>query len=110
MKGRKKTKSAAPHCVVLPPRSTVAQALDIHASLRGWIDSGRPLIVDASHVDEIDTAVLQLLIAAIRAVRARGLPFSWQGLSEAVRRAATLIGVSAALELTASQPPVGSAA
>jgi phospholipid transport system transporter-binding protein len=55
--------------------------------------------LNGSAVARIDTAGLQLLVAFIRERRAANQPVDWQSVSAAVRDTASLIGVSAALNL-----------
>jgi anti-anti-sigma regulatory factor len=78
----------------LAAQLTIAQAADLHRELKHRVAQSRVLIVDGSRVEQVDTAVLQLLVAAWRACLQRGVACSWQGASETLRRSAVLIGVA----------------
>lgn len=119
MNGRKKRKSTPkrvaqakraqakrrpqPECVPQPAslqldsRLTIAQAADLHRSLAARLAGGGAVVLDGSRVEEIDTAVLQLLASLWRTARERGIPCAWQAASDALRQAAALIGVTEAL-------------
>ncbi len=92
-----------PECVPQPAplqldsRLTIAQAADLHRSLAARLADGGPVALDGSRVEEIDTAVLQLLVSLWRTARERGIPCAWQAASDALRQAAILIGVAEAL-------------
>ena len=81
----------------LDSRLTIAQAADLHRSLAARLADGEPLVLDGSRVEEIDTAVLQLLASLWRTARERGIPCAWLTASDALRHAAALIGVAEAL-------------
>ena len=55
--------------------------------------------IDASAVQRIDTATLQVLAAFARDRRAVGLPLEWVGVPDAFAEAARLLNLSAALGL-----------
>jgi anti-anti-sigma regulatory factor len=99
LNAKRKPKGAPPAVMTLNARATIARAPELHASLREWIEEGRPLVIDGSRIEEIDTASLQLLMAAVLSCQALSIPFGWEGASEPLRRAAAVIGVSAALGL-----------
>ena len=64
-----------------------------------------PLLLEGSVVEEIDTAALQLLVSAWRGGAKRGVECRWQGVSEALRQAAPLIGVATILGLARAAAP-----
>ncbi len=80
--------------IELPERLTIAEVAAFRQRLAADAGGG-PLRIDAARVLEIDTAGLQVLVAA---ARSRG-PLDWQGASDALREAARLIGVETALGL-----------
>jgi anti-anti-sigma regulatory factor len=86
----------------LDSRLTIAQAADLHRSLAGRLADGGPVVLDGSRVEEIDTAMLQLLASLWRTARERGIPCAWQTASDALRHAAALIGVAEALHFVDS--------
>jgi ABC-type transporter Mla MlaB component len=86
----------------LDSRLTIAQAADLHRSLAARLADGGAVVLDGSRVEEIDTAMLQLLASLWRTARERGIPCAWQAASDALRHAATLIGVADALHFVDS--------
>ena len=86
----------------LDSRLTIAQAADLHRSLAGRLADGGPVVLDGSRVEEIDTAMLQLLASLWRTARERGIPCAWLTASDALRHAAALIGVAEALHFVGS--------
>ena len=85
--------------IELEARITIVQAADIHRTLVQRLASGRPLVVDGTRVEEIDTAILQLLASLWLSSRERGIACTWHGASDALRRAARLIGLAELLQL-----------
>ncbi len=85
--------------VVLGPRETIAGAADLHKMLLERFASGAAVVVDGSRVEEIDTAILQLLACAWRTGSERGVACSWDGVSNALHRSAALIGVAGLLHI-----------
>lgn len=103
---KKKSRQAAANVIELPPRLSIAQCMELHRTLTACCVGDGPLLLDGSRVEEIDTAILQLLVSAWLGGAKRGVECQWQGVSEALRRAATLIGVASTLQLdgTAAAP------
>jgi anti-anti-sigma regulatory factor len=91
------TTNIVPTRIVLDERLSIAQAAVLHRSWHEALRAGAPLTVDGSGVKEIDTAVLQLLVSLWLSGRALGIDCAWQGVSEALRRTAALIGLTEAL-------------
>jgi anti-anti-sigma regulatory factor len=81
----------------LEARVTIAQAADLHRTLAARVADGGPIVLDGTAVQEIDTAILQLLASLWRTTRERGTACAWQGTSDALRNTAALIGVAEAL-------------
>ena len=97
---KKKTPRAPPTGrIELAAELTIAHAADLQRSFKEGLAGDAALIVDGTRVTQIDTSILQLLVAAWRAGAQRGAPCSWAGASDALRRSAALIGVAAALQL-----------
>ncbi len=103
---KKKSRQAAANVIELPPRLSIAQCMDLHRTLTSCCVGDAPLLLDGSCVEEIDTAILQLLVSAWLGCAKRGVECRWQGVSEALRHSATLIGVATTLQLdgTAAAP------
>ena len=96
-------RSAQPHCAVPPgpvelaSRMTIVQAADLHRALLARLAGGESIVVDGTRVEEIDTAILQLLASLWRTARERGTACTWHGASEILRQTASLIGVAEVL-------------
>ncbi len=60
--------------------------------------------LDASAVERVDTAALQLLVAFHRDALARGGKITWAGVSTPLREAAERLGLTQALALPAAMP------
>lgn len=88
---------------------TIVQVADLHRSLVDHLASGKTLVIDGSRVEEIDTAVLQLLASLLRGCTERGIGCSWHGASEPLLRAARLIGLDRLLQFPDAVSAAGSA-
>ena len=99
---KKKSRQAAADVIELPPRLSIAQCMDLHRTLISRCVGDGPLLLDGSRVEEIDTAILQLLVSAWLGGAKRGVECRWRGVSEALRHSATLIGVAITLQLDGS--------
>jgi anti-anti-sigma regulatory factor len=84
----------------LPPQATIRDAVQLRTLLLEHLEEAAPVELDASAVERIDTAVLQLLAAFLRDRRARQRAVVWRTCSEAVTRAARTLGLQDALGLT----------
>jgi len=69
------------------------------AELAERLDESGTVQIDASGVERIDTATLQLLAAFVRDLRADARLVEWTDCSAALRRAAQALGLTAALDL-----------
>lgn len=99
MKKKKPRRPPKPKAIELPRRLSIAQSTDLHRTLMACCEGSAPLLLDGSGVEEIDTAILQLLVSAWLGGAKRGVECRWQGVSAALRHAATLIGVASTLQL-----------
>lgn len=99
MTKKKTPRTPPPKRIELAAELTIAHAADLQRSFKQQLAGCDALIVDGTHVTQIDTSILQLLVAAWRTGAQRGISCSWAGASDALRRAATLIGVADALQL-----------
>ena len=100
----KATKAPRPSRIVLDDRLTIVQAADLHRMLVKRLAEGRQLVVDGSRVEEIDTAILQLLTSLWRTGAERGIACTWHGASQALRRTAALVGVAEMLQFPNAGP------
>ncbi len=89
----------------LPPSATLADApallLQLQQSLAG---GSRPVLVDASALQNFDTSLLALLMQARRLAQAAGRNFSVQGAPPKLSQLAQLYGVEELLSLSAPAP------
>ena len=79
--------------IELAAELTIAHSAELQRTLKERLGAGA-LIIDASRVTQIDTSILQLLVSASRASTQRGAACSWTGVSDSMRRCASLIGVA----------------
>jgi anti-anti-sigma regulatory factor len=93
--------SAAPTVTTLGGALSIRTAAKVAEDLRAALKSGA-IRVDASAVEQVDSAGVQLLVAAIATAGARGAPFEWVAVSGALRDAAGHLGLSGALRLPAA--------
>jgi anti-anti-sigma regulatory factor len=96
---KRKARAVKTKPIELPARLSIAQSADWHRTLVGACEGRSPLVLDGSRVEEIDTAMLQLLVSAWLGAAKRGVECRWLADSQALRHAATLIGVAALLQL-----------
>lgn len=95
----KAIKAAPPAPIELDARLSIAQVSTLHGTLAARLADGRPVVVDGAKVEEIDTAVLQLLASLWRTALERGVACTWQGVSKALRDTAVLVGLTEMLHL-----------
>jgi anti-anti-sigma regulatory factor len=69
------------------------------AELAERLDDSGTVLINASGVERIDTATLQLLAAFVRDLRADARVVEWTECSAALRRAAHVLGLTSALDL-----------
>jgi anti-anti-sigma regulatory factor len=97
----KRAKQPAP--VALDARMTIVQAADLHRTLLARLALGQAVVVDGSRVEEIDTAILQILVSLWRTCLQRGIACTWLGASAALRRSADLVGLGGMLHFSGSE-------
>jgi anti-anti-sigma regulatory factor len=100
----KATRVKQPARIELDARATIVQAADLHRTLLARLALGEGVVVDGTRVEEIDTAILQLLASLWRTCLTRGIACSWHGASDALRQAASLIGLADLLQLADGGP------
>ena len=98
------TRNRLAACVELDARLDIAQAADLHRTLLARLAKGGPVVIDGARVEEIDTAMLQLLASLWRTSRERGIDCTWKSASAALRHTANLIGVAQVLNFPAGEP------
>lgn len=85
--------------VALASNSTVKDAVALKDSLSAVANAAAAVVIDASGVERIDTATIQLLCAFVRERVAAQRSVVWQGSPPALLDAARLLGVQALLSL-----------
>lgn len=75
----------------------VAAAASLHAALRDLLTANGRLEVDGGAVMQVDTAVMQLLLAFVREAGWRGLSLRWVDVSDRLREAAGTLGLQGAM-------------
>jgi anti-anti-sigma regulatory factor len=78
---------------------TIALVQEYYGKLDKALSEERAVIIEASAVERIDAAMLQLFCAYRFAAQEKGLALRWKGVSEAVDSSARLLGVHAAIGL-----------
>ena len=103
-----RVKQPAP--VELDVRMTIVHAADLHRTLLARLAQGHAIVVDGTRVEEIDTAILQLLTSLWRTAEERGTACTWHGASRVLRHTANLIGVAEVLHFPDGECARGNAA
>lgn len=93
-KTTKRSRAPRPQILALPAQLDIAHAGELKQTLDAALAAKSPLILDAAAVEQVDTAGLQLLLAFQRARAVH-----WRDAAPALRDAAALAGLSAALAL-----------
>ena len=83
--------------------TTLRDVTALQAELADRLDESGPVQIDASAVQRVDTATLQLLAAFVRDLRADARLVEWTECSAALRRAAHSLGLTSALDLAVDQ-------
>jgi anti-anti-sigma regulatory factor len=88
----------------LGPACTFQQVSSLHPTLLDYLAESSPVIIDASEVEQVDTAGLQLLVAFAIDCMERGIVFGWKARSMAFERSVRLLGLGALLESPGAPP------
>jgi anti-anti-sigma regulatory factor len=79
----------------------IRKAAELSARLREALAAGR-LQIDAGGVTQVDTATLQLFVAAVATARRDGAAVEWLAVSPALQDGARRLGLAAPLALPAA--------
>lgn len=93
-----------PQIIRLPNDLGIEQAEGLRQTLLPRLEAKGPVILQASEVDRIHTAALQLFCMFCRDRRAAGRETRWQSASPALRQAAALLGMTTLLQLSQEEP------
>ncbi len=91
--------------VALFSHCTVKHAAGPKNELLQQLDEPAEVVIDATNLERIDTAIMQLLCAFVRERAERNLGVRWHGIPQALRDAARLLGVGTLLELPVEASP-----
>ena len=80
--------------------TTIRNVTTFQSELAERLDESGAVQIDGGGVERIDTAILQLLAAFVRDVRADGRSIEWVECSAALRRAISSLGLECALSLS----------
>ena len=78
----------------------MAGARGFYNRLQAALQARQSIVLDASHIERVDTAALQILCAFFREAQVKGLVVQWQQPSPALQSAARLLNVSRYLALS----------
>ena len=81
---------------------TIREAVPLRAEMLERVDGVDPVGLDASGVQKVDTAGLQVLLAFVDQRRKAGSQVAWTGCSEPLRKAAAQLAIESALGLPAA--------
>ena len=92
----------APHTTMIccGPELDISGAQELYDKLQAALGAQGPgPVLDATQVERVDTAVLQMLCAFMRDAQASGIVVQWRQPSPALENAARLLHVQACLAL-----------
>jgi phospholipid transport system transporter-binding protein len=96
---RKASKAKTPKPVSLPAECVIASAPDLRDVLLKRVGEAGNVQIDASAVQRVDTASLQVMAAFVRDRRNDGLSCEWLSVPTCLTEAATLLDLTNALGL-----------
>jgi anti-anti-sigma regulatory factor len=107
MAGKKKVRQAddaSPADVIIDLETTlgIADAARFYQKLAAALEEKREVVFDASRVEMAGTAMLQMLVAFMQAMRDAGVAVHWKSPSEALRKTAALLDLEGHLGLVSS--------
>lgn len=83
----------------LKGRLDIRETDNLKSKLVRFLDTNRPVVLDASKLEKIDASVMQMLTAFCRSANAKGIEVKWKNPNETLLRAAELLGLSGPLGL-----------
>ncbi len=78
---------------------TIVEAAELGSRLTGVFDSGAPVTLDGSQVEQVDGAGIQLLAALMKEAASRQVEIAWCACSAVVVEAAGQLGLDGLLQL-----------
>ena len=85
--------------LVLESSLVINKASEFYESLKKMAASGQDVEIDASKVEVIDSAILQLLFAFVLSLKESGNNFSWHKPTESLLNKASILGLTEQLGL-----------
>jgi anti-anti-sigma regulatory factor len=92
------TAGAVPRKVVLGASCTIEDVAQVRSELINHLSASTPIIIDASRLERIDTAGVQLLAAFAIDCLEQGIAFAWKERPAALEEAIRLLGLGALME------------
>lgn len=96
--------------VLLGTDCTMLEAPSLHERLSRMLDDSDPVVIDATDIERVDAAGVQLLAGFTIDCMERSIVFVWAGRSPVFERAVQMLGVGALMEspgVAASFPGAG---
>ena len=90
---------AAEDRIILDPVITIAEAANLYNSLLPYTRNRSAISLDASQVQHVDLAGMQLLVVFVKSIKASDRKVTWTGISGVFRQSAELLGLSETLDL-----------
>lgn len=84
---------------VLESSLVINKASDVYESLKKFSENKQSIEIDASKVENIDSAILQLLVAFALDLKKNDIKLSWHGPTEGLKEKATILGLTKSLGL-----------
>lgn len=100
-KTSKRSRAVRAQTVHLPVHLDIAAVSELKQTLSASLATARELVLDASAVEHVDCAGMQLLLAFRLAARQQGYTVRWANMPARLTDAAALLGMSVALECDA---------
>lgn len=89
--------------IPLPSTLTIQSVAAEHVQLCELVKTVEsPVTIDASSVEEIDTAGMQLVLSLINQLKSQSLQTEWHSPTDVLLQTADVLGMSAALSLPSS--------
>ncbi len=88
---------------VLPGQLGIQDVGELHGLLRDMLDAGGEIRFDASAVDNVDGAGMQLLAVFFKEAVTHGIQVEWRGVSNTLAEAAGVLGLRELLNIQPSE-------
>ncbi|HEX7027281.1 MAG TPA: STAS domain-containing protein [Gammaproteobacteria bacterium] len=103
-KSRKKrqagtVRNTATRALQLKGQLDIREVSNLKSKLARHLETNRPVILDASKLEKIDTSVMQLLTAFCLSANSKGIEVKWKNPNDRLLRAAELLDLSRPLGL-----------